>query len=265
MGKDRPWKTAFPEHLRRSRSRKAKWQKKLKTSTKELEHNLEKLENRIFAKRRQEKMRKARIEARYDMKDASFPQFPEPEVHVPKAGPTKASLVPRLEDPDADIFIPSDDSDPDPDDDDMQQTRHDRKELKDARRAWKVDPLGLDDAKVDEADEAELLEEPRRRTPAPKEKGASSRSHAKKPKDRQGKAGGRSVPKAGKAPAISPKPASVPVHKVSRAPAFQDTSLLKKRKRHADGISAHKEKRGPPEKKRKGVSAYERRQMKKKG
>lgn len=36
MGRDRPWNAKFPEHLRRSRSRKPKWQKKLKSKERDL-------------------------------------------------------------------------------------------------------------------------------------------------------------------------------------------------------------------------------------
>ena len=138
----------YPEHLRRSRAKKPKWKKILTAKTKDLESNLEKLENRIFAKRRQEKMRLARIEARFDMKDAEFPQLNEAPItehrRRRKEESDMAGFQMRLEDPDNDLFIPSDVSDSSDDEAVMRQRRVEKAEELREKYQLKVDPLGLD-------------------------------------------------------------------------------------------------------------------------
>jgi len=150
MGRDRPWNAKFPEHLRRSRSRKPKWQKKLKSKERDLLQNLEKVENRIFATRQQEKMRKARNEARLELQGADFPQGEEPAAAPRPSAPERRErpppLVPRLEDPEDDIFLPSEDSSDDRDsEDDAAQQRRERQAERKAAKRLEQDPLGLDE------------------------------------------------------------------------------------------------------------------------
>lgn len=278
MGKERTWNAAFPDHLRRSRSKKPKWQKKMKAKTRDLEQNLEKLENRIFAQKRQERMRLARLEARLDMQDTAFQQVGEKEAKPVKK--PKTPFIPRLEDPDEDIYIPSEDSSESDDEEERQRSRTERLQQKKQRRAERADPLGLDDEGEGPAIVAAApLKSALKKSPSAANNASAAKTPAPKPVVAATKPK-KPIPEI--APKKkAPKPTSEDVPKDSTAtdaPKKQENALqshaeanksfgpfqpvLKKRKQEFDSIATTEAKQAPPPGK-KMMSAYERRQLKK--
>eukprot|EP00667_Euglena_gracilis_P015682 EG_transcript_16322 len=290
MGRDRAWKTSFPEHLRRSRSRKPKWQKKLSQKSKELAQNLEKLENRIFSKRRQQKMREARMAARQEMEAASFPQFNEADAAAARAeleAKRRAPVIPRLEDPDEDIYVPSEASD---DDSDAvaaaARRRQDRLAVKKLKRQQLRDPLGLDEEAPGAADVTKEVAADPKPKPKPKPQTKVSADNPSKPASAAAQAtpqpnatpppapaGKKATPKPAAKPPPKPKEPKVEAPSASGAPPAPaapprrqvgpGTALLKKRQRDFESVVSPEADEEAERPHKRPLTAHERRQLKK--